>query len=254
MSNNTDKMIPLDFSQNITPAAIGDILWNEANQVKISVNNGNINRINGRDDNSHLFVVSFADRPNTGKQPVGDDVAVNAYLKGQWLTYDKSCNFDWAIKDGIEKWKPNHSAMLKQYQAEQGLQKLDEGDVIMVNSRDELADAVIAKAEDKPVYTQAMSDKNELPPIGSKCMADIEGEWFESEVYSHYKDVVHVYLITDNTFGFCRDLSDLKPIDNRTDEEKLSDAVYDAANGLTVDDSLIESLLSSDKFTITLNK
>ena len=65
---------------------------------------------------------------------------------------------------------------------------------------------------DKPTYTQVMCDAGELPPIGARCMADVEGEWHESEVFSHYDSVVHVKMINDGCYAFCRDLNDIKPL------------------------------------------
>ena len=79
----------------------------------------------------------------------------------------------------------------------------------------------------KPVYTQEMADNEELPPVGTKCMALFDSdldEWVKVEVLSHrYNETgigVASCVLPEKNFilGW---FVDFKPIDTRTDEEKL---------------------------------
>ena len=78
---NTDKLIPIDFSRKITPFVAGDIYWNNFLEIGFTMDQQEANGFNNADPESEFdtyFIVSFADRPNTGKQPLWYDVAVYA--------------------------------------------------------------------------------------------------------------------------------------------------------------------------------
>lgn len=148
---NTDNLIPISFVKNFTPLFVGDEIYNSKEPITFVIDGGGeqVLNLNEYIPEGVFFLKSFADRPNTGKQPVGDDVVVDT----SWLSQPAHASgAGWELDPELscnETWKPNHAAMLKQYQAEQALQSLKEGDVITASSRDELPDAVMDKAKEK---------------------------------------------------------------------------------------------------------
>ncbi len=144
-------LVPIDFSRNITPFIYDDLIWDDNLKKEFNVKNSQINGLNNQSSGTlgHLYVISFADRPNTGKQPVDEfvDITINND-DGIVYTAGKLC---WEIDYEIDTWKPNHAAMLKQYQAEQleavaseRLSNIDEANLISH------AD-MVAKFDDKPI-------------------------------------------------------------------------------------------------------
>ncbi len=124
---STEKMIPIDFSRNITPFIIGDKFYSSSDGIEFYAKTEfDLEVLN---DNSgikrpHLFVVSFADRPNTGTQPVGDDVVVDFFMTDGDERTELANSFPWQRKPKsgfyiIKTWKPNHAAMLANYQQSQ---------------------------------------------------------------------------------------------------------------------------------------
>ncbi len=127
---NTKKMIPMGYSISKVKPVIGDEVYNSASGNTFTVDENSIGNIitQGVSRNNHLFVVSFADRVNTGTQPVGDDVEVTCVgnngteftdraIKIPWLsTPEKSSN---GAYYALMKWKPNRDAMLNQWKADQ---------------------------------------------------------------------------------------------------------------------------------------
>ena len=224
-----DFMIPIDFSRNITPFVIGDVMdhtvagrftLEDNNQVK-NLNNGNLN-----DDD--YFIVSFADRPNTGTQPVGDDVVVDV----SWddgLEDTLNCNardvqFHIDNHSNVESWKPNHAALLKQYQAEQ-LKKepAKEGP-----TKTEL------EYEAKPVYTQ---ERDDYKAWDGKENLDIGMAYTNGGGEECMFIVIHAGIIIGRPLDMsCHnklylstsDESFCKPIDNRTFSEKATDKYWDS--------------------------
>lgn len=181
---NTDKLFTIAYSKKITPLVIGDVL------IKIGASRETIikdclehwNDADGQDEN--WFVVSFAPRPNTGKQPVDGSVSIDATF-GQGFANDMPADyFDWTIYYGdrnLKTWKLNHAALLAKYQSEQALQKLSEGDVIAVNSHDELPDAVIAKAKFKEQGVNTIEQGIPLKWLESKGVQFIKGDTYSSK-------------------------------------------------------------------------
>ncbi len=128
------KLVPIDFSRKITPFIAGDFIFNSRARHQFNLSDTlQISKFNsGEFENPEnlgdvFYVISYADRSNTGKQPVSDDVVVDRVLestddddanvktckaKSEWCT-------DWELKHeeaNIKTWKPNHAAMLKQHQ------------------------------------------------------------------------------------------------------------------------------------------
>lgn len=69
---NTDKLIPISYIKNITPLVVGDVIWMDYRKSTVVLEEQwQVNMANS-DGDERNFVVSFADRPNTGKQPVAD--------------------------------------------------------------------------------------------------------------------------------------------------------------------------------------
>lgn len=89
----------------------------------------------------------------------------------------------------------------------------------------------INKEAIKPVYTQEMADNGELPPVGSECMALFDSdldEWVKAEVLGHRCNDAGISIascmLPEKSFilGW---FVDFKPIDTRTDGEKLIDEI-----------------------------
>jgi len=140
------KLIPIDFSRNITPFVVGDVYWNNFLEFELTMDQQEADEFNNADPGSEFntyFIVSFAGRPNTGKQPVGDDVIVDILFEDTDTHTLTSNNVNWFIRGVLDEcgfliksWKPNLAAMLKQYQAEQLAEEAKRMDNITMNGND----------------------------------------------------------------------------------------------------------------------
>lgn len=307
-----DFLIPIDYVKKFTTLVVGD-KWATDTQSGV-IDESDVDLFNGQNRNESLCITSFADRPNTGKQPVGGDVVVDVYYKSKWHT-GSACFYVWSFDDNaadITKWKPNHSALLKQYQAEQALKE-----VVVHNKQEVTGDTshlsidletekpeitptdalkkliyacdglsqeyreenyggaknwmrhvdsayrdyedvegeqVTSNEPETPVFTQEMKDAGELPPVGSECLIMFSSSNYRG-VITYVGDGVGCYYSKDNDREYTFALNSVKFKAIRTDKEKLRDAI-EFATGLRPRDGLNEvvgNLLSSDKFTITLN-
>ena len=86
------------------------------------------------------------------------------------------------------------------------------------------ANLIKAEGEDKPVYTQEMHEAGELPPVGCELMAYRDKEWPECQLLkSRLNNAgITVHAVMDKFFVLWW-TADIKPIDTRTDQEKLID-------------------------------
>ena len=79
---------------------------------------------------------------------------------------------------------------------------------------------------DKPVFTQAMADNGELPPVGSKAICEY-CDGVELLIVAH--DLLHedgaFALVCDDSGYWGAEARRWKPIDQRTDKEKAIDGV-----------------------------
>ncbi len=134
-------------------------------------------------------------------------------------------------------------------------------------ARECIDESFSAVADDKPVFTQAMADNNELPPIGSYfIVTNLEGdsrlgdffdlkveviglcEFDKSETVVTFKHPVHG--VGCGMYGK-EYASWAKTI--QTDEDKLREVMLLIAKGCDRPHSVVNGFLASDKFTITLN-
>lgn len=87
---------------------------------------------------------------------------------------------------------------------------------------------------DKPVFTQEMADNGELPPVGSKYL-DEDGQICVMTGVTLTLKVLGEMIEHPRINGLpalsCCEPGDIKPIDNRTDEEKAIDNLGDIADG-----------------------
>jgi hypothetical protein len=104
------------------------------------------------------------------------------------------------------------------------------------------------KSGDKPVFTQAGA----RPPAG--CRAIHIDEMNEVEIL--YSSPSFIIFKGEDGKEWNGGQNSFKPIDNRTENERLRDAIIKDVRGGGWNDLeyLCDKLLSSDKFTITLNK
>jgi len=104
------------------------------------------------EQNSIISVTSFADRPNTGKQPVADWVPINCEFESDEFAYDMQADyFEWSLEDpnAIKSWKPNFDALHELYEKETATPEKQCGpDVHPSNKKP----ACYAQADDKPVF------------------------------------------------------------------------------------------------------
>jgi len=272
---NTSNMIPISYVKSITPLVVGDICVNVKTHEEfkiadhdheISINEYEFDFFNS------IYLKSFEDRPNTGKQPVG--VGVDVVINNGSKNKDKAASFIWNVEytSSITKWQPNHAAMLSDYKK---TQELKEGETIRAvysslprtmhpqydlgspldRPSDGQCNGKIDTEDAKPVFSQAMADAGELPPVGSLILVDSPSD------IAKFIDVEVMYIsetlvvINDGAYdiSFNPKTHKMSPIDTRSDEEKLRDAMYlVVSNDYAPED--IELLLSSGKFTITLNE
>jgi len=113
--------------------------------------------------------------------------------------------------------------------------------------------------QDKPMFTQAMADAKVPPPVGSEFRLDSYfGEKTTFLVLGIKTNGSLAFEVLDGKkvghLDCARPDINFKPIDTRTDEEKLRDAMLFVTQGCDRNHSVINNLLASDKFTITLNK
>lgn len=223
---NTDKLIPIDFSRNITPPIYGDHVWDEVRKYDFHISEENLTKICGRESNNNLYVISFASRPNTGTQPVADDISTDALFDGKWLDGIKANMYGWHLDEGITKWKLNHAALLAKFK-EQGANTMNThketahhialqieelgnqpqhhidlaigagaiNDVVIspdepVLSETWLIDQFTEQKESacpgKPVFTQEQADAGIIPPVGMRAMFYVE----EKDVNSWFPGLV----------------------------------------------------------------
>jgi len=260
-------MLPIDYANNITPIVIGDGYYNSGQNHLQIVNQHILDRINNasgeRLSNDHLFITSFADRPNTGKQPVGDDVMVDVNLDtAGWhiSEYPRLCC--WGENTSITEWKPNHDTMLKQYQPEQLKVTTKTYSVSPAGCAPD-----VQVTELIPAFTQEMHTNNIAPPVGSKFKIEDIGK--NSRILDFLNKEVEVIGLSKSTIGAdiitfqhptigigCGVYHSVwvKPI--QTAEDKLRGHLWYAINGNESKesniDAIISDLMASPEFTITL--
>ncbi len=121
---------------------------------------------------------------------------------------------------------------------------------------DAINDVVISP--DEPVIEPWIADQlTEAPTIGSVCVVTMKPNGISHTGTLKY--LSEAYLIMDID-GFEQHFFAaswvIKPIDNRSDEDKLHDAVWESTELRARDGAagVVGRLLSSDKFTITLKE
>jgi len=128
------------------------------------------------------------------------------------------------------------------------LEKQDDGTFICVKGGVSQGD-LISQKEDKPIFTQAMADAGEFPPVGSdvELFYDDEAQGVATAMY-----IGEYSIFLNHSHGGEQIASterySFKPI--QTEEQKLIAVMRDM--NFSVDE--VDDLLANDKFTITLNK
>jgi hypothetical protein len=279
---NTDKLIPTSYVRKFTPLVRGDRVYKKNNTV-YKVENELI--WNNDYDNEGWYLVSFADRPNTGvKAAVCDAVVVDVITGVNNPKPAPVSDFQYWWTDGtIKSWKPNHAAMLKQYQAEptndqhhieiqiEALGEPVEPVEFVEAERSQGGPVAMPTFEfSEPTMTEVIMPDGEKRTVGvvscyekpTFTQAKLEvyhgDEWHECIRFGLDIFGNHAYQISSGEFrgefNATSKPSDFRK-DSRTDEEKLLDAVA-LTTGLRPQNGLhqvVNNLLSSDKFTITLN-
>jgi hypothetical protein len=85
----------------------------------------------------------------------------------------------------------------------------------------------VTRAEDNPIFTQAMADAGELPPVGSMCMSEYpEGVWNEVKYMGKGISGLHVLSYLNGSVDQLGSLIKFKPLDTRTDREKMHEQIH----------------------------
>ena len=130
---NTEHELPISYVKQFTPLVVGDVIIKTKSNYEVLLKGciDHWNEMDPQDDN--WFLVSFASRTNTGRQPVGDDVVVDVILaSGNPPSNNErrvAGGFVWSIwkkSSDIKTWKLNHAALLSKYQSEQGAKNMNE--------------------------------------------------------------------------------------------------------------------------------
>lgn len=224
---STDKLIPISYVKKFTPLIVGDVLYNSEAGLEYTINGNDGQLENCNDDNrfnDRMLIVSFADRPNTGKQPVGDDVMIDA-------DFDYLCenipasSVSWEDSGGTvgvgETWKPNHAAMLKQYQAERAKGEMSEFYGMLGVDGAASYKSTCEPQPETPTFTQAMDDAGESPPVGS----EFEEAATDNTMVARASFGDYVWATIKNS-GFkpkTLSIAEIKPI--QTAEDKAVDAM-----------------------------
>ena len=274
---NTDKLVPIDFSRKITPFIKEDEVYNTKTGITQFIDDLDVHDFNEADPvDSEYFVVSYADRPNTGKHPVADDVMIDIKCgNGTYDTGDASLYY-WLVI-GPLSWRPNHAAMVERYQAPLADKEDERMNNIARNGNDgdhydvnpELAASMVApvgKVEPGLIVSkQELSAIQTLKSFGYKYE---NGVWSQQEAKPELAAymVPHVMDSSIKRLGVflrknelvnegegvidcvIRELAEKHDIDIRTDEEKLRDAIVDIWEQEPDKDAIIDALLAS--FTI----
>lgn len=132
-------------------------------------------------------IESFAWRTNTGVKPEFDGEIDVELSNGQASTVlaAKLSDLDWLVDDispTLVKWRPH-------------LPKVEDKpkspyDVDAHVSGEDFASTLKRPFESKPVFTQAMADAGELPPVGSECLVKSGSlkEWFSGICVGSHDD------------------------------------------------------------------
>lgn len=85
------------------------------------------------------------------------------------------------------------------------------------------------KKNAKSVFTQAMADAGELPPVGSECLLHLAFVTYTAEI-TYIGDGVGCFknIMNGNEFTFSIQDASFKPIDTRTDRKKAIDRAMSA--------------------------
>jgi len=218
------------------------------------------------------FIVSFADRENTGEQPVADWVPVIAtYKNGRESDGLNAYGHGWPVGDGynyLEKWKPNIKALYEIYLAEQkvwlnerngvnGLgKKLIDGErkLDMFINRDPPPLKI-----KKPIYTKEMKEAGENPVVGMISNIIIDSD---SKDRVHHDEAVITYIgdgilcFKTKVFGEIAFIENCcsrvihKPIETKTDKELAIDTAVSAMSCLMLDGlspkGLLKTIINGD--------
>jgi len=206
-------------------------------------------------DDPDCCIISFVDRENTGGKPVCDSIKVDVKFDyGRKDTNKSKECFVWSLRasPSIKTWKPNFDFLHELYIKEKETPRVYNKPKCYAQS-----------SKNSPVFTQAMKDERELPPIGCECELVYDhpqGDKYltaGTRVYigghanfntgTQDGENVAVFIKVGSHNTGTGVASRFKPI--LTDEEKLRDALIWETGEFNAD-----RLLSSDKFTITLNK
>ena len=280
---NTSSMIPISYVKSITPLVMGDVVMTKGGAI-VTINSGgeDWNETDKADD--LWWLKSFADRPNTGKQPVGDDLFVDVVTGVNNPRPADASDFQYWWTDGtIKTWKPNHAAMLADYKKtqepkeqrcgdEHPIRPIHDPDSYM-HREEQIGSYVPTKISlftpeaaaketlknldytynggqlwkppigkipsfiaDKPVFTQAMKDAGELPPIGCEVEYNTASRGDVIGVVTGYRTSKSLNTLADNcdyqvSVKFEHNerlLKDIKPIDTKSDKQKAIDGYWDS--------------------------
>lgn len=162
-----------------------------------------------------------------------DGQNINAYHKGNWVCDVSHGHVSWGMKN---------------------INKIPEKTMFI--------NCTTTSHIDKQIYTQAMHDNGELPSVGMECMYK-DGctcQWINVEVM-YISEWSIVLKQTSEGYGKDVDIAkhiedvEIKPIDTRTDREKLFGQI-NAIPRIYIDDAneLVDRIISGDLYGVTWSK
>ena len=194
----------------------------EAKGHLLALNDSSLSRSDGA-----LTVQLFAWRTNTGVNPGFNGLIDYEVEGGGFFTMScKSVDFSAASPSGFQviRWRP-HLEKSSEVTAEE-VAALAPSVSDEFNQQNVYPDA-------KPVFTQAMADKGELPPVESECMVvvDSTGIFKRYEVMYISNSGAMVLRRVESGIDLVVDIDscEFKPIDTRTDKEKAVDQMFEDA-------------------------
>ena len=134
----------------------------------------------------YLKPESFAWRTNTGVKPEFDGDIDIMFKDHDNIYYREESAFYWVdggVESGMAKWRPH-------------LPKVEDKPKSPYDVDAHVSDSLGERLKRaylpiKPIFTQAMADAGELPPVGSECMVNYQG-WVHAKYMGKGMDGYHV--------------------------------------------------------------
>ncbi len=245
-----------DFKEVRLEFVFGDRCKTEDKLTSYTMNQDMVNAVNFALSNIHALsyeIESFAWRKSTGVKPEFEGLVEVKFEDGVTCCSHKPNTWWWEQKDthiNITEWRPYLPTVETETQLAKGLdealhgtdeQKEDlrrykAGIKTETPEGKEVFDKMNTNREAKPIFTQEMADRGELPPVGSECLVVGMANYSRlSDFNNHKVEILSIcdYDKTKKLLTFCHRVLGVgcgiyhsqyfKPIYTRTEKEKCID-------------------------------